>query len=275
MNDQLTVQQPATAELYRQSTDVAGVCREIVVRTAMTIQGRKYVRVEGWQSIATAHGCCASARDVEMVGGGFRAIGEIRNIQTGHVIATAEGFVGEDEPTWFGGVTAGGKTLPKRPDYAIRAMCQTRAISRACRTAFAHVVVLMDAGLSTTPAEEVPEGGFEDARQVQEPSAPAPAAKTAPRAAESPKKGGWRDVAIHFGKNKGILLGSLSVKSLQWYAENCYPAKAYKGSVEPDAQRLADALQDAAGDLDILLGPPKPVAVTAGEQMDGDPNPPF
>jgi hypothetical protein len=94
----------------------------------------------------------------------------------GFVIAEAEGFVGEDEPTWFGGVTKAwkwgeqrgqkiwyDKELPKRPDYAIRAMAQTRAISRACRSAFAHVVVMMNAGLSTTPAEEVPDGGFVDA----------------------------------------------------------------------------------------------------------------
>ena len=33
---------------------------------------------------------------------------------------------------------------------------------RACRSAFAHVVVMMNAGLATTPAEEVPAGGFHD-----------------------------------------------------------------------------------------------------------------
>ena len=33
-------------------------------------------------------------------------------------------------------------------------MAQTRAISRVCRSAFAHCVVLIDAELSTTPAEE-------------------------------------------------------------------------------------------------------------------------
>ncbi len=55
------------------------------------------------------------------------------------------------------------KTYQKRPDYAIRAMAQTRAISRACRSAFAHVVVMIDASLSTTPAEEVPDHGFDDA----------------------------------------------------------------------------------------------------------------
>jgi hypothetical protein len=56
---------------------------------------------------------------------------------------------------WFGGVDQGGKTWPRRHEYAIRAMASTRAISRVCRSAFAHVVVLIDAELQTTPAEEM------------------------------------------------------------------------------------------------------------------------
>ena len=69
----------------------------------------------------------------------------------------------------------------KRPLYARRAMAQTRAISRACRSAFAHVVVAMNAGFgtnhSTTPAEEVPADGFDDRRHATaSPPAPAPAA---------------------------------------------------------------------------------------------------
>jgi hypothetical protein len=173
----------SNADVYRASTDAAGLCREIVLKTAMEIQGRKYVKVEGWQAIAIAHGCTGSARDVEAVEGGVRAIGEIRRMSDGSVIAEAEGFVGEDEPTWYGGeVTTkwGKKTLPKRPDYAIRAMAQTRAISRACRSAFAHVVVLIDANLSTTPAEEVPADGFADReppRQEQKPTQAPPAAR--------------------------------------------------------------------------------------------------
>ncbi|WP_199170526.1 hypothetical protein [Caulobacter sp. FWC2] len=174
------VAQPLTnADLYRASTDAASLCREIVMQTAMEIQNRKYVKVEGWQAIAIAHGCTGSARDVEQVPGGVRAIGEIRRMSDGALIAQAEGFVGEDEPTWYGGIVekdewTGPKgnrrktgkviqtVLPKRADYAIRAMAQTRAISRACRSAFAHVVVLIDSNLSTTPAEEVPYGGFSD-----------------------------------------------------------------------------------------------------------------
>jgi hypothetical protein len=152
--DQLVVSNGShsVAHYHKQATDVAGVCKSIVLETAQQIGGRKYVRVEGWQAIATAHGTVASARDVERIDGGWRAIGEVRRMDTGQVIATAEGFLGEDEPVWA-----------KRPEYAKRAMAQTRAISRACRSAFAHVVVLIGSGLETTPAEEVPGGGFEDA----------------------------------------------------------------------------------------------------------------
>jgi hypothetical protein len=160
--NQLTPINPSTnVEAYRASTEAATICKDIVVKTATTIQGRKYVGVEGWQAIALAHGCAAGSRDVERVEGGVRAVGEIRRMSDGGLIATAEGFVGEDEPTWYGGDNGRGKTLPKRPDYAIRAMAQTRAISRACRSAFAHVVVMMNAGLATTPAEEVPADGFD------------------------------------------------------------------------------------------------------------------
>lgn len=159
-------------DAYRMSTDAAGLCREIVIASATQIQGRKFVTVEGWQAIAIAHGCVAGARDVEKVEGGVRAIGEVRRMSDGQVIATAEGFVGEDETTWYGGKDKRGKVHDRRNDYAIRAMAQTRAISRACRSAFAHVVVMMKANLATTPAEEMGhepeiEGQVIDAAPVQ------------------------------------------------------------------------------------------------------------
>ena len=144
---------------YRKATDAAALCKSIVTATAMQIAGRKYVRVEGWQAIAIAHGCVASSGDVERIEGGVRAIGTIRRGSDGQVIAQAEGFVGDDEETWG-----------KRQEYAKRAMAQTRAISRACRSAFAHVVVMMGAGLETTPAEEVPAGGFDSKPPVAMPT---------------------------------------------------------------------------------------------------------
>jgi hypothetical protein len=171
-NTQLAVSSGTAHQISptRQASDVAGFCKDIVLRTAQNIQGRKYVRVEGWQSIANAYGCVASAKDVERVETGFRAIGQVRRMDTGIVIAEAEGFVGDDEKTWS-----------KRDEYAKRAMAQTRAISRACRSAFAFVVTYMDAGLETTPAEEVPHEGFSDAPRPASPVRYQAQSKPAPR----------------------------------------------------------------------------------------------
>ncbi len=143
MSNELEVQsaqnQIATAK------SVASVCKEIVSQTASNIKGQKYVRVEGWQAIAIAHGCTLSIRSVARIEGGVTAVADVIRQSDGRSIASAEGFVGDDESMWVG-----------RQEYARRAMAQTRAMSRAARSAFAHVVVLMDAGLETTPAEEIP-----------------------------------------------------------------------------------------------------------------------
>lgn len=131
-------------DTYRTATNAATLCGEIVKATAQNIQGRKYVKVEGWLALAAAHGCLVSIAKVEMVEGGVRAVAELKRMADGLVLATAEGFVGEDEPMW-----------QKRPVYARRAMAQTRASSRVCRSAFSHCVVLIDRNLGTTPAEEM------------------------------------------------------------------------------------------------------------------------
>ena len=144
MNNELIIPDNNPVANIKRSTDVAGACKEIVSRTSIKIQNRKYVPVEGWMAIATAHGCNLSATDVKSVDGGISAKGIVRRISDGLILGEAEGFVGDDEKTWA-----------SRPLFARRAMAQTRAMSRAARSVFAHVVVLMDAGLETTPAEEM------------------------------------------------------------------------------------------------------------------------
>ena len=248
---------------WRQSTDVAHVCREIVNQTAKNIGGRRYVQVEGWQSIATAYGCVASSRDVERIEGGYRAIGEVKRMDNGQVISQAEGFVGDDEATWG-----------KRPVYARRAMAQTRGISRACRSAFAHVVVLIDNSLSTTPAEEVPEGGFEptpktftvrevsateithaprrDEVIVRKPTKIHSAEVTIermeqPEERKSAKAGGWRDVAMRFGSKKGNTLGDIEAadqRYLKWLSSSFEPGLKKDGTPWPEDVKLRNALDE-------------------------------
>lgn len=177
-NNAVAIREYDPGQVIATVNHVAGACKAIVGASCMQIQGRNYIKVEGWQAIAAAHGCTASADTVTMVEGGIAAVATIRRLTDGAILGQAEGFVGEDESMWA-----------KRPLYARRAMAQTRAISRACRSAFAHVVVAMNAGhgtnYSTTPAEEVPAEGFDDRREERRPdrpsaSRPSPAVQAQP-----------------------------------------------------------------------------------------------
>ena len=214
--------------LIRRSTDIAGLCREIVMNTAVQIGDRKYVKVEGWQSIATAHGCVASSHSVQWEPGAdtneaghYRAVGEIRRISDGAVIATAEGFLSDDEPVWFGGEVTdrfgNKKTLPARSDAARRNMVQTRAMSRAARSAFAYIVTLIDKNLSTTPAEEMDSA---DVEAVSRPPAKAAAPSPPPRAVAGEVVD---DGAVFppYGKAKGQPVRGASPKDLEFYATGC------------------------------------------------------
>jgi hypothetical protein len=202
------------AEQMRLATDVAGVCAEIVKKTALKIRGRQYVRVEGWQSIATAHGCIAGSRDVEQTDTGIKAIGEVRRADTGTLIAQAEGFVGNDEQMWA-----------NRSEYARRAMAQTRAISRACRSAFAHVVVLIDSNLSTTPAEEMPEDEHEPAFAKPGGSFRSASEKALFGAKKPSEPADWREV----GDMKSRPLGELTEDQLNWYWHEWLPPRLEEG----------------------------------------------
>lgn len=266
-NDQGLGHSNGVQTYMRQATDVAGVCREIVSATAQKIGTNRYVRVEGWQSIAVAHGCVASARDVERLEDGYRCIGEVKRMDNGQVISSAEGFLGDDEPMWV-----------NRPTYAKRAMCQTRAISRACRSAFAHIVVLIDKSLSTTPAEEVPHGGFEDINTDKYEHAPKPvkldtvksdsiskadlADITAKLNGVAVKTNGGepRDMELKFGKHKGSTLrqiaafGDKGLDYLEWLSkQDLKPGadgKPYKNDIirnEIIAEILAEADAIAKG----------------------------
>lgn len=251
--NQLAVTNTGVAQHIRQATDVAGACAKIVKETAQRIGNKDYVRVEGWQSIAVAHGCVASARDVERVDGGWRCIGEVRRMDNGQVIATAEGFLGDDEDMWA-----------KRPTYARRAMCQTRAISRACRSAFAHVVVLIDRNLSTTPAEEVPMGGFEDSKQLntdkyEEPTKEEVKEITAQLVSEKVTKDSEiKDMVVGFGKYKGQTVRQIARSSegfswLMWLNEqpikNAPDGQPYKKDVQLRAVIKAVIAEDKKDDI--------------------------
>jgi hypothetical protein len=129
----------------------ANACRAIVMQCSMQLQGRRYIKAEGWQALAASCGYSPRIGTVEELSNGdIRAVCDLVRLSDGEIVASAEGYLGVDEGMWA-----------KRPRYARRAMAQTRATSRACRSALAWIVPLLDAGLETTPAEEIPHAEIE------------------------------------------------------------------------------------------------------------------
>jgi hypothetical protein len=143
-------------DLMHRAAGIATEVRDIVQAKGLAsrIQGRSFVRVEGWQAAAGLMGCNPTETLVErQEDGGYVATVEVRRSIDGFVVARASALCGMDESTWA-----------NRPEYARRSMAVTRATSKACRLAFGWIIAL--AGYETTPREEMPE---------DEPETPAPA----------------------------------------------------------------------------------------------------
>lgn len=125
-------------------------------KLTVEINGRDYVRVEGWTMLGSMLGVfplVVSTRQTFSEGfsqtgepvktpNGWEAVVEARTL-SGAVVGRAEAQCTRDERMWS-----------NREDYALRAMAQTRATSRAMRGPLGFVVAL--AGFEATAAEEMP-----------------------------------------------------------------------------------------------------------------------
>lgn len=107
------------------------------------IQGREYVRVEGWTLLGTMLGVfpvCEWTRPLEG-GQGWEARVEAKTLD-GRTVGAAEAQCSREERNW-----------EDRDEYALRSMAQTRATAKALRIPLGFVMSL--AGYETTPAEEM------------------------------------------------------------------------------------------------------------------------
>lgn len=188
--------------LMQVANDAASVCREIVLRTVLDLKGKRYVKVEGWQSIAAVYGCVPNIRLVqEDERGNVKAVAELRR-HDGTVLASAEGYVGVDEVRWA-----------SEPMFARRGMAQTRAVSRVCRSVFAFVVTLIDSNLQTTPAEEIPLADNSDVPVARIVHVPASAAANATQRQVGERT---KRTQCKYGRAKGKYLCDIEDADLVW-----------------------------------------------------------
>lgn len=131
----------------------------------VTIQGRDYLKVEGWQFVGSQLGLVPGVewtkrltKDTDGIDG-WKARCVITHLDSGNVVGSAESVCDRGEETRRRDGTVHYQWRDAT-DNAIMAMAQTRATSRA----FRHILgwAAKSAGFATTPAEEVPDGGFRE-----------------------------------------------------------------------------------------------------------------
>jgi hypothetical protein len=136
---------PADKVAY--AAEVATALKDVIVQRGLStrIGGRDHISVEGWQTAAALCGvsCRVTTTGVSEDGNGYVAHAEAVRTDSGIVVGAGDGMCSRNERTWA-----------KRDDYALRAMAQTRAVSRALRGVLAFIITL--AGYEATPAEEMP-----------------------------------------------------------------------------------------------------------------------
>lgn len=118
------------------------------------IQGRKYVKVEGWEVLGTFLGVLPKERFVnELSDGSYEAFVDLVRSSDGIIVGGASAICGIDEKRWS-----------NADRYARRSMAITRAVGKAYRTSFSWIISL--AGYAVTPAEEMPYG--ENQKEIYE-----------------------------------------------------------------------------------------------------------
>lgn len=131
--------------LVARATEAADALASVISAKKLysTIQGKQYVRCEGWTTLAAMMGCLPREVSNVEAEGRYTATVELVRMHDGAILTRASAECGPDEPTW-----------KSRSLYARRSMAATRATSKACRLAFSWVMAL--AGYDVTPAEEIP-----------------------------------------------------------------------------------------------------------------------
>ena len=218
---------PGPKDQIEYATEIATELNKIIDAKKLYsyISNKKYVAVEGWTTLAALRGCTPRERSNEVDptrDGVYIATVELVNAQ-GRVIGVASAECGDPDE-----VDRKGKPVwASRPAYARRSMANTRATSKVCRQVFSWIMVL--AGYSATPAEEVPKEGFSNSAPAKE--APPKATTAPPQAQEGASKpkqdpGEWDGTKeVFFGKYRKEPEGpkrwcDVPLKYLEWVVEN-------------------------------------------------------
>jgi hypothetical protein len=182
--DDTALAMPKPKEVVALAKEQADSLMDIVEKQKLfiPIQGKKYLRVEAWETIGAFNHVGPDPEWVEpmMIDGemiGYRAKIRLVDDRTGLVVGGAISVCGFDE------FVAKGKSGTAKHN-AVMSMAQTRATAKAYRQKYAWVAVL--AGYQPTPAEEMAPDDEKPTPPKQR-SRPATAPESPPEPQEAPK----------------------------------------------------------------------------------------
>jgi hypothetical protein len=145
------------AALVRGATAVAEALAGVIDKQKLysQIQGKRFVRCEGWTTLAAMLGVTPHEVSVTEQDGVFTATVELRRLVDGQSVGRASAECGAPDEL----DRKGAPLWANRPRYARRSMALTRATAKACRLTFSWVMAM--SGYEVTPAEEIPTDGRE------------------------------------------------------------------------------------------------------------------
>jgi hypothetical protein len=135
--------------IIERAVEVANRLKNIVEAQKLytPIQGKKYVRVEGWTAMLAMLGIFPSSvychrldRNKDEIT--YEAKVLLRHL-SGHQLGAGEAICSSNESNWH-----------NRDEYAIKSMAQTRAVGKAARLSFSWIMTL--AGYEPCNEEEIP-----------------------------------------------------------------------------------------------------------------------
>lgn len=236
------------AQVVEKATERATALAEVVKKQKLfsKIQGREYVRVEGWTLLGSMMGafpvtdwCHELTEDGKVIG--FEARVEVRTLE-GQTIGAAIARCTRREQNW-----------KSRDDFALESMAQTRATSKALRLPLGFIMQL--AGFEATPAEEIPtdtppaEGQGKSSGEAV--ASPAPAGTEKPKTAAQAKRQ-WKAVAESMGLSEADLQALVASRPP---ASGKYDAAYYEGETaflnslkELGAEKVAEHINAAKED---------------------------
>lgn len=131
-------------DVVKRATGVATALAKIIEKKYLFVQikNKKFVRVEGWNTLGAMLGVIPREREVTQIEDGWQAYVELVRASDGLVIGGASAICTRQEKNWR-----------ERDEFAVRSMSITRATGKAFRLSFSWIMSL--AGYEPTPAEEM------------------------------------------------------------------------------------------------------------------------